>query len=57
MLPDRPKHAGHERVARVRTSGQFAGKRLRTEIERCRTCHGLLLSIYQVEERRQGRAA
>jgi hypothetical protein len=42
----------HERVMRVRISGHFAGKRLRTEIERCRTCGGVLLSVNQTEERR-----
>lgn len=47
QLPERSRHANHKRVLRVRTSGHFAGKRIRTEIERCKQCGGLLLSVEQ----------
>jgi uncharacterized protein with PIN domain len=48
---DRAGHIRHVRVLRTHISGHFAGKRLRTEIERCRTCGGELLSVNQTEER------
>jgi hypothetical protein len=43
----RASHTSHKRVLRIRVSGHFAGKRMRTEIERCKTCSGKLLSIVQ----------
>jgi hypothetical protein len=45
--------AGHIRHAlrkNIRV-GSFAGKRLSTEIVRCRSCGGVLLSVDQVEVR------
>jgi hypothetical protein len=50
---DRVGHLRHVRIVRTRISGHFAGKRLHTEIERCRTCGGLLLSVNQVEIHRR----
>jgi hypothetical protein len=52
QMPNADAHRQHKRKANVHHAS-FAGKRLRTEIMRCTTCGGVLVSLEQTEARRR----